>query len=393
MIDDYSRFPIRARLVPRKMPDGNRKSKRVDVNADDVAVLIASAIFEEDFTFEVLYTDNASVNKKVGNLLTEIGQEELYEDVAKGGEKFIRFVKSIPGRPNSRGKVERALGLLNEAIDGHPGFVENEDDFNCIKAAQSKACYSLEKLEEIINNHLEELRDKPYALNRPSTTRRQLWESTGKRAALPIRQLIHFMPKARKADELRAIDNYKIRFCEEYHEGYFEPELQTKEDWKLWLLAATRRERIIVKAILLDDERWRVEACLDRDNPYTSWRRLVLKRDQQLDEQWKNQMINEVLRDIRVASKELAERLEPTLPVLHADLNNRQTEETGLATTPDNANELPGSASEDETTVPRTVSSRKAVPRSPAAPRPTQHNFKGVDLEKLWREAGENSEQ
>ncbi|NJN65894.1 MAG: transposase family protein [Chloroflexaceae bacterium] len=190
MIDDFSRFPIRARLVPRKIVDWNNLPKRADITADDVAVLIASAIWFDDFCFEELYTDNASSNKAVGKLLAEITADELIADITGGGDTFIHFVKSIPGRPRACGKVEKALGLLNEAIDGHPGFVADEGDWKCLHDAQNHPeLYPLEKVEKLLNDHLEHLRDRSFG-NRKQT-RRELWTSKGKRPALPIRKLVH----------------------------------------------------------------------------------------------------------------------------------------------------------------------------------------------------------
>jgi hypothetical protein len=387
MIDDFSRFPIRARLVPRKILDWNELPKRADITADDVAVLIASAIWFDDFCFEELYTDNASSNKAVGKPLDEIGTtaDELIADITGGGDTFIHFVKSIPGRPRARGKVEKALGLLNKAIDGHPGFVANERDWKCLQEAQNHPeLYSLEQLEALLNTHLEDLRDQSFG-NRKQT-RRQLWTSKGKRPALPIRQLVHVMPKERKAEKQVAIDNYKIRFLEEYHEDYFEPRLETEEDWWLWTLAIVRKDRIPLRAIKLDDEQWYVEGCLDPDNPRTSWRRLVLKRSQRIKKDWRNQMIGHSIKRLKEMDAGLATQLEGIVQELLQD--NEADVDAGAARadsqesgSPDTG--APSSGNQSASTVPRTISTRTRPATPPPPPQPSGDTFDDIDFDEL----------
>lgn len=385
MIDDFSRFPIRARLVPRKILDWNKLPKRADITADDVAVLIASAIWFDDFCFEELYTDNASSNKTVGNLLDVMTADELIADITGGGDKFIHFVKSIPGRPRARGKVERALGLLNEAIDGHPGFVADEDDWKCLNEAQNhRDLYSLEKVENLLNDHLEQLRDQSFG-NRKQT-RRELWTSKGKRPALPIRQLVHFMPKERKAEKPVAIDNYRVRFLEKHHEDFFEPLLQTEEDWWLWMLAIVRKDRIPLRAIKLDDEQWYVEGCLDLDHPRTSWRRLVLKRSQRINKSWRNQMIGHSIKRLKEMDANLATQLEGIVEELLQDDEDDVDAGAALADSQESESPdtgAPASDNQPASTAPRTISTRTRPSTPPPPQKPSGDTFDDIDFDAL----------
>lgn len=383
MIDDFSRYPIRARLVPRKIIDWNNLPKKADITADDVAVLIASAIWFDNFCFEEVYTDNASSNKTVGDLLAEVAADEFVTDMAGKQDKFIRFVKSIPGRPRGRGKIERALGLLNAAIDGHPGFVVNEQDRKCIANAQKNSkLYTLEQLEVLLNNHLEKLRDQPVG-NRKQT-RRQLWTSVGKRPALTIRQLVHLMPKQRKAETTVAIDNYKIRFLEEFHQDYFEPRLETETDWWLWVLAIARKERIPLRAIQLDDDQWYVEGCLDPSESQTSWRRLVLKSRQRIDKAWRNEMIAQCIKKIR----ETGNNFDPQVDnILRELLQSSGSDSEGSLTNeaePEPADQENALHTKKPVSSPtrRAISSRTR-PSTPPPPKPSTDSFDDIDFDAL----------
>jgi hypothetical protein len=194
------------------------------------------------------------------------------------------------------------------------------------------------------------------------------------------------MPKQRKAEKLVAIDNYKIRFLEEYHEDYFEPRLETEEDWWLWTLAIVRKERIPLKAIKLDDEQWYVEGCLDPDKPHTSWRRLVLKRSQRINKSWRNQMIGHSIKRLKEMDADLATQLEGIVQELLQD--NEADVDAGAARadsqesgSPDTG--APSSGNQSASTVPRTISTRTRPATPPPPPQPSGDTFDDIDFDEL----------
>lgn len=69
IIDDYSQYPIRARLIPRMLRDEKGHLKRADFNTADVGILVASAIYYSGQCFATLYNDNGSQIIKIEDFL------------------------------------------------------------------------------------------------------------------------------------------------------------------------------------------------------------------------------------------------------------------------------------------------------------------------------------
>ncbi|NNJ11573.1 transposase family protein [Chloroflexales bacterium ZM16-3] len=128
MIDDYSWYPVRHRLIPRKIRDEEGLPKGADFTSGDVGILLASAMYYEQIRPEDLYTDNGS---------QIIAIEEFLEDLTDENETLIRMRNSIPGRPRGRGKIEKFLGLMDELLKDLPAnFVGKEKDLAAVGAAR-----------------------------------------------------------------------------------------------------------------------------------------------------------------------------------------------------------------------------------------------------------------
>src|SRR5207247_295361 len=87
IMDDLSQYPIRARLIPRKLRDEKGLPKRSDFTAADVGILVASAIHYSRRCPGTLYNDHGS---------QIIAIEEFLDDLSEENQTVIRMAMSIP---------------------------------------------------------------------------------------------------------------------------------------------------------------------------------------------------------------------------------------------------------------------------------------------------------
>lgn len=299
VVDQKSHYPIRARLIPRVELSTNGRVKRADVRNEDVGILLASAIYHLGIRPEKLYTDNGSSIIGVGDMLASLLGE---------GELLTQFTRSIPGRPRGRGVVERMLqefdqllvDLLGNMVPDHTD-PKKKDHYTLIHTAKNDPNVLELAGEQGLQGHIDffmnVLRDKPPRAN-GKETRRELWTETGALSAFPIRELMRLLPKDRQVSRDAAIDKWQITFEQKEHGGGFEPRLDSEQDWDKWLIAASRPERIPLRAMNIDTG-WKIEVCLDRNPSEPYWCELILKDRQMIQPDYRMEQINRSLQRIR----------------------------------------------------------------------------------------------
>jgi hypothetical protein len=107
IMDDYSQYPIRARLIPRTLRDEKGHPKRCDFNAADVGITFASALYYSGRCTDTLYNDHGSQLIKL---------EDFLRDLSEENQAAARMAKSISGRPRGRGKIENLLKKFDELL-------------------------------------------------------------------------------------------------------------------------------------------------------------------------------------------------------------------------------------------------------------------------------------
>jgi hypothetical protein len=279
LLDDFSDYPIRYALVPRKVLDAQKLPKRTDFTAQDVGILIASAMYHENARFEVIYNDNGS---------QLVAMEELLRNLSEENEPLTRMAKSIPGRPRGRGKIEGFLGRLDIFLKELPGFVIDEKDRAHIKLAQTATnMRTIEQFRQYLDSFFEQLRNEP-PTKRQTRTRRELWEMNGALPAPPIRHLMSLVPE--RESRYVKLNHWKFDFLgEEY-----EPQTTNEEDLMRWALAAQQPEYRPLRAAKLDTG-WKVEVCLSDD----TWCECVVKGQQKVSTETQAKLQAGVLKQIK----------------------------------------------------------------------------------------------
>lgn len=279
LIDDLSQYPLRARLIPRKLRDEKGLPKKCDFNAADVGIVFASAIHYSGVCPGALYNDNGS---------QLIAIEEFLDDLSEENQAVVRMSKSIPRRPRGRGKIENMLKMFDELLKDIEGnLVGKENDFEAIREARANPkLLSLEKLQEKCDAFIEKLRDRPRRQGE-RRTRRDIWlDPKGIRKAPPVRRLMTLVPERVSRDT--AIDYWKFQFdTQEY-----EPRLKSEEDLYRWMVATARKEFVPLRAARLDAG-WECDICLDREDAY--WCEGVLKTERYMSKDAYPEMLGRVL--------------------------------------------------------------------------------------------------
>ncbi len=279
IIDDLSQYPLRARLIPRKLRDEKGMPKNSDFTAADVGIVFASAIYYSRVCPGALYNDHGS---------QFILFEDFLNDLSEENQAVARMSMSIPRRPRGRGKIENMLKTFDTLLKDVKGnLVGREGDFDAIREARRLPdLVSLETLQEKCDEFIENLRKRPRRQGERKT-RRDLWlDPNGIRKAPPIRRLMTLVPERISRDT--AIDYWKFQFDRQE----YELRLQGEEDLYRWMVAAARKEFVPLRAAKLDAG-WECDICLDREDAY--WSEGILKTERYLSKEAYPAMLGRVL--------------------------------------------------------------------------------------------------
>ncbi len=372
IIDDFSQYPIRARLIPRQLRDEKGIPKRTDFSAADVGILFASAIHYSRTCCGTLYNDHGSQLIAIAEFLNDLSEEN---------QAVVRMAMSIPRRPRGRGKIENMLKKFDELLkDLIANLVGKESDFDAIRDARTRPDHlSLEELQQKCDDFMEQLRDSPRRQGEKKT-RRELWEQPeGIRKAPPIRRLMMLVPE--KVSRPTAIDYWKFQFDKQEHE----PRLKSEEDLYRWMVAAARKEFVQLRAANLD-QGWEIDICLDREDGY--WCEGVLKTEQYLTKEQYAPMLGRVLARAKRQHADKLEALREIMEMIGVDkVHKHEITKQPVIIKPDNDQETspakdsnppeqnpPAPPNDQQNSLsnqaklPSSVSVRTAPPRKPDAP-------------------------
>jgi hypothetical protein len=303
IMDDFSRYIVRARLIPRVLRDERGLPKRAEFNRDDVGLLIGSAMYHCRMRPWDLYTDNGSQIVPIGLLLSDLSEEH---------EILTTFARTIPGRPRGRGKIERLLARFDELIIDLAGCAipaKGESEFDAINRARNDPKkLTLQALQKRVDAFINRLNNEP-PTQRHKQSRKALWDgSKGVLSAPPIRNLMVIVPEHKERDV--QINYWSFQFLGNEHDDDWEPRVRNEEDLYRWLVAVARREAIPLRAVKLDDG-WKVEVCLDRNDQY--WCEGILKNQRESSEDRYNELLGSVTKRVHT---EHALQLKELLPII-----------------------------------------------------------------------------
>ncbi|KAB8142901.1 hypothetical protein F8S13_11650 [Chloroflexia bacterium SDU3-3] len=283
IIDDLSQYPIRARLIPRKIRDEEGIPRKSDFTAADVGILLASAIYYSGICPSVLYNDHGS---------QLIAMEDFLGDMSEQNLAVIRMAKSIPRRPRGRGKIENMLKRFDELICNIYGntlkVTGKESLFDLVERGHDALVHiSLEDFQIRCDEFIKFLREEPRRRGEKQT-RAELWSASENiQKAPPIRDLMRLVPNRITRDT--AIDYWKFQLANEE----YEPRLKSEEDLYQWAVASARKEKVPLRAAELD-QGWECDICLDREANY--WAEGILKTTRYLSQQDFPPMLSRVLK-------------------------------------------------------------------------------------------------
>jgi hypothetical protein len=174
ILDDFSQNPLSVIAIARKEEEieyiDNKKYKkfrRVSFTATDASRQLCNTMFVHKVRPLYLYTDRDPI-------FADEFQTNLVQLISKG-ETPIAHIKSLPGEPQGRGKIERFLGLLDEILREFPGYLD-KDDWEHQRQVLEKPLWTLDYFRKRLAEEIEKRRDTPPRKN-GAQTRRQLWES------------------------------------------------------------------------------------------------------------------------------------------------------------------------------------------------------------------------
>jgi transposase InsO family protein len=248
ILDDKSRYVPAWCLVPRQEQDELGDLHTVDFTGEHVRMLFASAMYKTQTRPRVIYTDNGSQFKALEPRMKYLTDE---------AEPPIEVIHTKPGRPQGRGKMERALGQIDTFLHGLPGYVEDEDDAMCWKRArEAPNLLTFEELEANLKQHFEHWNTVSQN-GKPS--RFQVWQSST--VSLPAPTPIRL---ALLADASEIIDASVSDLGIRYKNKHYMIIPKEPEDYQRWTrlvgqkvpLCAIPMEKETLIVVTLDGRKW-----------------------------------------------------------------------------------------------------------------------------------------
>jgi hypothetical protein len=118
LIDAFSRYVLRWRIVAKVGVDEAGDLKNVEYTGKDFREMVAKTLNDEYVRPYDIYTDNASQFRALVKFLSHLLDH---------GERPIRLTNTEPYQPEGRGLIERVLGLTDMYFCEFPGFFERDE--------------------------------------------------------------------------------------------------------------------------------------------------------------------------------------------------------------------------------------------------------------------------
>lgn len=250
--DDFTKYIVHWTLIPKVTWDIHGQPRRSNFTVHDVCTLLATAMYLTGRQPDEFYTDNGS---------QFVALEALLPFLLNQQGKGIVLVRHKPRQPWGKGKVERALGLVNDLLSRMPGAY-NKRDRETIGPAR-RAALPLEQVEALFAEHFAHI-----------NTRRQ-----GRKQNLPSRSDNYWKvisaPRARFVRMAQLEVESELTWCPIDHWSFnclgqqYEPKLNeegTNSDiYRLWLECCASEHDARVCALKLTCG-WRIEVRLRKGN-------------------------------------------------------------------------------------------------------------------------------
>lgn len=265
--DDFTGYIVHWKLIPKVTWDAAGRPHKCNFTARDVCTLLATAMYLTGRQPDEFYTDNGTQFKAVKHLIPFL--------VNRQGKTML-MVNSRPRKPWGRGKVERALGRVNELLSRLPGKYDKSNR-PTIDLARRKAL-PLEQIETKFADHFQHVNTRTQGRGRKPNRYDQYWNTiSGPRPA--------FIRMAQLDLESRlqwsSIDHWSFHCLGDQYEPKLNPTGNNSHIYRLWLDASTSTQQVRVCAIKLLMG-WRVEVRLGIGND-EQWIEAVPKGSQHIE--------------------------------------------------------------------------------------------------------------
>ncbi len=297
LIDDFSRYLLDFVLVPRKEKDVRGDIKNVDFTGQHIRLLVANVLYKTGRRTELLCTDNGSQYKAL---------EPRLRHIRENGEQLIRITYSVAGHPWGRGKIEVFGKLVDTFLRDLPGFVEDDDDPLCRRAAQNHPqLLTFEEFEQQLRGYFHHW-NTVSENGKPS--RYDVWKNTPN---VPL-------PAPSKLDLalLATAESYKKVMPQdlgvEYKGHFYKPKMKDENDYYRWMETVSKKKPIPRIVTRLDGK---PVVLISQDGK--TWEEAVPNSEQRLSvkKHTQNQraVINRVKGEVRKDKERFEEILKETL--------------------------------------------------------------------------------
>jgi hypothetical protein len=265
--DDYTGYIVHWKLIPKVTWDAAGRPRKCNFTARDVSTLLATAMYITGRQPDEFYTDNGAQFEAIKHLIPFM--------VNRQGKTML-MVNSRPRKPWGRGKVERALGRVNELISRLPGRYDKSNR-TTIDLARRRAL-PLEHIEKKFADHFQHVNTRTQGRGRKPNRHDQYWSViSGPRPA--------FIRMAQLDLESRlqwsSIDQWSFHCLGSQYEPKLHPTGNNSHIYRLWLDASTSAQQVRVCAIKLLVG-WRVEVRLGMGDD-EQWIEAVPKGSQNIE--------------------------------------------------------------------------------------------------------------
>lgn len=264
--DDYTGYIVHWKLIPKVSWDTHGKPQRRNFTARDVATLFATAMYITGRQPDEFYTDNGTQFEAIRLLVSYL--------VNRQG-KTVMMVNSRPRKPWGRGKVERALGRVNELVSRLPGKYDKKDRTSINPARRNAP--SLEYVEQQFAEHFHHVNTRKQGRGGKPNRYDQYWGAISSPRPSFVR-MMHLGVESKV--QWSQLNHWSFHCLGEHYEPKLNPDGNNEEIYRLLLEAATSEHAVRVCALKLDVG-WKVEVRL-RMGDDERWIESVIKGSQDI---------------------------------------------------------------------------------------------------------------
>lgn len=265
--DDFTGYIVHWMLVPKVKWDASGHPHRCNFTVRHVCTLLATAMYLTGRQPDEFYTDNGSQFVALESCLPFLVNQQ---------GKTIILIRHKPRQPWGKGKVERALGLVNDLLSRMPGAYKKRDR-ETIDPARA-AALPLAQVENLFADHFHHVNTRGQGRKGRKPSRyHNYWSvisaprgSFVRMAQLDLESELTWCP----------INHWSFHCLGEQYEPKLNEEASNSDVYRLWLECCTSEHDARVCALKLTCG-WRIEVRL-RKGSEERWVEAVPKGSQQI---------------------------------------------------------------------------------------------------------------